>query len=886
MELKNYQEDVLQDLKNYIDNILKTKNPSKAYTKLWNDKQVRVGYDGMPTYKDNIPGVPSVCLKVPTGGGKTLIACASLKVILDRMSANKKKVVVWLVPWDTILSQTYNALSNPNHFYRQRLNRDFSSKVEIYSKKQALSGQNFNPSTINEQLSVIILSFDSLRSKNKESRKIYEENSNLSQFTDFYSDKDSLVKSVDESALIQVLNQLNPIVVVDESHNATSDLSIEMIKNLNPSFVVELTATPRQESNIISIVSAERLKQANMVKLPVIAYNRPSVERVIVESIDLRNALEKSAKSEQSIDQSAYIRPIVLFQAQPKNDEDNVTFEKIKENLIACGIPSDQIAIKTSNKNEIGNIDLMSPDCKIRYIITVNALKEGWDCPFAYILASLANKTSRVDVEQIVGRILRQPNQREYKNKLLNMSYVLTCSADFNSTLNSILVGLNSAGFSKNDCRVIETKETKSTDTESQNGTIFDHLEEDQKTADTDASNFNIDSVTAEIKSSLKEQDNQDNNLTKGPANDLIDNALKQGNDYQEQIDEYIKEDNSGVAQELSDKMNKYKICSCYIDDIESLKLPQFCHKVEGTLFDDMSSAVPITREDLTDGFSLSSIAVPRDLSTSADNVFKIDVETNSEGSVAKQFILKKNESEEFKSILQMIPEKTRIKACKEKLVYDLNSKFNCISYQDLVSYINRIVDSITKEDELVDLQNNIMSVELKIKIFIENEIDNYRYKKFKDDLNIGKIFLAPTYQFPKFIYPSTSISQFPKTMYSEEEDSLTDVEIDFVTKVSGLDNVLCWHRNIEKKDFCLNGYLNHYPDFIVVTKTKKVILVETKGEHLANDDSKMKLELGTLWSNHAGPNTYKYFMVFMRNPMSEEFSYQVDKVIDVIKNL
>lgn len=66
----------------------------------------------------------------------------------------------------------------------------------------------------------------------------------------------------------------------------------------------------------------------------------------------------------------------------------------------------------------------MSRACEVRYIITVNALKEGWDCPFAYILATLANKTSRVDVEQILGRILRQPYTTQHQNPLLNLSYV------------------------------------------------------------------------------------------------------------------------------------------------------------------------------------------------------------------------------------------------------------------------------------------------------------------------------------------------------------------------------------------------------------------------------------------------------------------------------
>ncbi len=76
------------------------------------------------------------------------------------------------------------------------------------------------------------------------------------------------------------------------------------------------------------------------------------------------------------------------------------------------GIPEKEIAIKTGDKDELKNVDLLSPDCPIRYIITVNALKEGWDCPFAYVLATVANRTSTVDVEQIWGVCFGCPTRR------------------------------------------------------------------------------------------------------------------------------------------------------------------------------------------------------------------------------------------------------------------------------------------------------------------------------------------------------------------------------------------------------------------------------------------------------------------------------------------
>ena len=302
------------------------------------------------------------------------------------------------------------------------------------------TGQGLTPSSVQENLSIFVLTYDALRIKKKEGRKVYQENGNLAQFVPYYADRDALIPDVDETALIQVLNQLSPVVIVDESHNAQSDLSVEMLRNLNPSFVLDLTATPKKNSNIISIVDARELKKENMVKLPVIIYNRRTKDDVLIDAIQLRGQLETQAKVEMQ-NNGTYIRPIVLFQAQPRGKENAATFEKLKAELVEMGIPKEQIAIKTSEINELRGIQLLAQDCPIRYIITVNALKEGWDCSFAYILATLANRTSQVDVEQIVGRVLRLPYARRHGQPLLNMAYVLTSSVDFRATVENVVKG-------------------------------------------------------------------------------------------------------------------------------------------------------------------------------------------------------------------------------------------------------------------------------------------------------------------------------------------------------------------------------------------------------------------------------------------------------------
>ncbi|MBR1729258.1 MAG: DEAD/DEAH box helicase family protein, partial [Selenomonadaceae bacterium] len=393
MILKDYQQKVLEDLEKFLELFKINQSASRAYEKLWKDHgNIEIGRVKstnekflLPPYQDFFDGKPSVCLKVPTGGGKTFIACNSLKIIFDELSINKNRVVVWLVPSETILNQTLKALNDPTHPYRKQINEDFFSDVAIYTKEQLLNGQNFTPSIVEDQLSIMVLSYDSFRGRSNDFLRSKQSNANLSAFN--VGKIENPIEGVDNDSLIQTINRLKPVIIVDESHHAKSPLSIKMLKNFNPRFVLELTATPHKDSNLISFVTASTLKDSNMVKLPVIIFKTSSVERVIEDAIYYRNQLEKLAIEERQRG-GRYIRPIVLFQAQPKNSEEQITFKNLRERLEKnFSIPTDQIAVRTAEIDELKNKNLLSEECPIRYIITINALHEGWDCPFAYILA-------------------------------------------------------------------------------------------------------------------------------------------------------------------------------------------------------------------------------------------------------------------------------------------------------------------------------------------------------------------------------------------------------------------------------------------------------------------------------------------------------------------
>ena len=585
MELKTYQKDVLKKISRYMKCLNTSTDIFSAWKKYWDEQDISIGLGGVPVYNDTIAGVPHVCAKVPTGGGKTYLGCAALKRIFDEMPTSKYKVVVWLVPSESILNQTIKNLSDISHPYRQKLEHDFAGRVGIYTKEMLLNGQNFTPDTVREMLTVCILSYGSLRinNLNKDIRKVYQENGNLLRFAEYFKDKSVLLADTPDTALIQVLRSLSPVTIIDESHNAESELSIEMINNINPSFILDLTATPKNNSNIVSYVDARELKKENMVKLPVIIYNRTSRQSVIQDAIQLRGCIEKQAIEAEKAG-GEYIRPIVLFQAQPNISDESETFDKVKKMLIDIGIPENEIAIKTSEIDELKKIDLLSEDCDIRYIITVNALKEGWDCPFAYVLASLANKTSKVDVEQIVGRILRQPYAKKHKAPLLNSSFVLTCSADFHSTLENIVRGLNNAGFSKKDFRMGTLKLIGYEDTKSveQQETKFEQKElfcvQEENTVWGESDSFE-DISTDEIKNNIGEtKDDPEKSVA-----DMIKTAEEQSEEYNSSIADTDLSD--FVGGELGEMLNQNGIQEQYREQIDNIKIPQFYLQTTPDLF-------------------------------------------------------------------------------------------------------------------------------------------------------------------------------------------------------------------------------------------------------------------------------------------------------------
>lgn len=871
MELKSYQKQALRDLTRYLALMNETGNMAEAYRRFWLEKNVLVG-GGVRAYQNILPGVPHLCFKVPTGGGKTYLACASLRSVFDALPPTKAQAVVWLVPSDAILEQTVKNLKNPRHPYRMKLEVDFGGRVQVYTKEELSVGQQFSPAGVVEQLSVMVLSYDSFRTSKKEGRKAYQENGYLMNFAQEMPAPEALLEDVPDTALIQAIRKLNPVVVVDESHHAGSELSVEMLRNFNPSFVLDLTATPRKESNIISFVEAAQLKRENMVKLPVIVYNRDKIEEVVADAIDLRNALEKQAVEERA-QSGCYIRPIVLFQAQPKGKEDSTTFERLKDKLIGYGIPKDEIAIKTADINELRNVELLAEDCPIRYIITVNALKEGWDCPFAYVLASLANKTSQVDVEQILGRVLRQPHTRQHAHKGLNRSYVLTCSSDFNATLDGIVRGLNSAGFNARDYRVGSLAAPAPVEPmapiQGTQLTMDEPQQEDIPVID-----------DARVREILEQRQSTQFPDESTPAFEMLSEAEEAGDAYDEAMAQLQTQPGGELPLEVREKMDAFVVMPEFAEEVQGLMLPQFFLKIpESVFFSD--GLVPLDKAALAAGFSLKGKPYDIDFTAADDEIAQVDV-ADAEGSTPRALKMSGADQRYFKAYFNSLPQEKRVKQCKDIIHHQLN-KLDGVDSKELQAYIDLIVGQMDK-DQLAALEKSPLGFAGKIRAKIDALMEEHCREQFDLWLQTERIVCKPSFRLPIYITPVEYIGSIGKSLY-QAEAGMDSLERELVMNVTALPNVRWWHRIMERHDFYINGFINHYPDIMLRAESGRIILAETKGVHLKNDDSRAKVALGAAWAKTAG-SQYRYFMVFRDGEEPLEGAVTMSRFLEILKEL
>ncbi len=853
MEMKQYQKEVLKEVGRFARTYALTRDAATAYGVFMNAIGLTPGKDGVERYRDDLGGVPKVCVKVPTGGGKTLIGASAIDVLSDALPSHDE-VVVWLVPRREILVQTLRNFRNPEHFLHMRLDRDFAGLVEVLDKEDGLRGRSFSAATVGNQLTLFVLSYDSF--KNKDGRRAYAENSSLAGLTAYQQDVGTAVEveGADDTALISALAGTNPIVIVDESHHAGSKLSLDMLRNLNPRFVLELTATPAKGANVIAQATARQLKAEEMVKLPVVVYRRPDKRSTVADAVMLQRRLEAIAEQDEGRT-GRYIRPIVLFQAERRGAEGAETYARLKEKLVEGGIPGEQIAVRTGDVDEIGGTDLMSRDCPIRFIITVEALAEGWDCPFAYVLATVANKSSQVSVEQIVGRVLRQPYAARAGARSLNIAYVLTVSADFDATLTQVVDGLNGVGFSRED---VETAGTAPVPAPQQGQMELPAPEapgSEGEDGDTDAGDdLDLDGLDLHVP----------DGGSSGTDDATVDDIIDASGEIEGRFEEETGSDGAGtLLGGLGGGSNVYRMREATADSARGLAVPQFMIRVDGGLFTDDEIWKPLDREDLLADFKLSKYGIDR-VSINPATFYEareVDLAADSDGYRIRR--LEEDIRKNMSMLFSNMTDEGKSDSLKSVVLEAMSGQFkSTYGTAQLAQYIGRIVDDM--ELPVVEAcYESVGSVARAVMGAVRGLADDFCEERFGTLLSRGDVRISPVYRFPESFVQASPMTSYDKGLYEAEDGRVDGLERKMMDLLANNRRVRWWHRVVERKagEFSINGFINHYPDFLALTYDGTFMVIETKGEHLG-DDARRKLRLGTRWADMAGVG-FRYFMVF-----------------------
>ncbi|MGB6177629.1 MAG: DEAD/DEAH box helicase family protein, partial [Methylocella sp.] len=351
----------------------------QAYLELARAVGARPAFDGVdkPGVREPRPyrplkgleTVPYVCLRLPTGGGKTLLSAHTVKIAADAYLERDFPFVLWLVPTNTIRTQTLETLKKPDHPNYEALRAAFGGRVRVFDIADFIQ---ITPADLQTRACVFVATMQTLRVDKTEGRKVYAHNENLEPHFSTVPASTAGLERIEEGeskgqikfSFRNLLALHRPLVVVDEAHNNTSTLSYEVLQRVNAACVVEFTATPANDSNVLHNVSATELKAEEMIKLPIRLTEHRSWEDAVRDSILERKRLQDIAAAD-----SDYIRPIILFQAEEKGRE--VTKEVLLKHLVEQeNIPREKIAVVTGDQKGLDGINLFARDCAVDFVIT------------------------------------------------------------------------------------------------------------------------------------------------------------------------------------------------------------------------------------------------------------------------------------------------------------------------------------------------------------------------------------------------------------------------------------------------------------------------------------------------------------------------------------
>ena len=497
MQIKNYQQKALDQLHIWFDELKKAHLQSGKTIKVLTDQNLKLpkeiknypllawnnlkekklvpailenGNKKIPEYisRTGTSGepIPHVCLKVPTGGGKTLLGVTAFECMKQDTG-----FILWIVPTKAIYEQTLKAFKTREHPYRQILENISSGKIKLLQKDERFTKQD----TENHLCLMMLMLPSANRQKNRDFLKIFRDSSGYKSFfpeeDDWTANQELSKKHPDleknnsgdwvKHSLINVLKLIRPTVILDEAHKAygTNNESnkefVKSVNRLNPRFVLELSATPKLGiSNILINISGTELKAEEMIKLPVEihSFTNSDWKYTLAETQKRLNELEKKAEKLHT-KENRYIRPMAVIRVEQTGKaqigKGRIHAEDAKKYLIKhLSVLENQIKIQSSEEKGLAGENLMSEASQVRWVITKDALKEGWDCSFAYILALLDNTRANTAITQMMGRVMRQPQaHRVMGNDSLNRCYIYCFNKDVGEAVQKVKESLEREGL-------------------------------------------------------------------------------------------------------------------------------------------------------------------------------------------------------------------------------------------------------------------------------------------------------------------------------------------------------------------------------------------------------------------------------------------------------
>ncbi|MBZ0270924.1 DEAD/DEAH box helicase family protein [bacterium] len=852
LTLKDYQQLALDALNAYFEECVSTRDADTAYYSMTR-KTIGRGISYNPVKE--LPGLPYVCIRIPTGGGKTLVASHAVGLASRNLLHTSSALVLWLVPSNPIREQTLKNLKDRKHPYRKAL-ESVTKGANVLDVEQAL---NVKPADLDTGVTVIVSTMQAFKVEDTVGRRVYKNNGDLMDH--FSGLPEAVLAGLDRGeagnlyhSLANVLRLRRPIVIVDEAHNARTPLTFETLARFNPSCILEFTATPdleRNPSNVLYTASAAELKAEAMIKMPIRLETRPDWRELLADAIACRVRLEKLAALERQ-ESGEFIRPILLIQAQPQSKtRDTVSVDVVLDALEKdFRIPRSQIAVSTGEKEELESVeDIEAHDCPIRFIVTVQKLREGWDCPFAYVLCSVAEMKSTTYVEQILGRIMRLPKADWKKRVDLNMSYAFVASRHFYDVANSLTDALVQNGFDRQEARELIVK---APDYGRQDELPFDGHGPAMGTATVELPELpSVKRFSPEVQKKVSIDTKKKTLTINGPLT----------RDEQEEVKAAFKTDAGQNAVEKAVRVYN-----------------GFPETVRGTPSErQIEFAVPelaIRQYDMFEKFeethlldhpwSLSNcdaLLSENDYSAVRTGTEQGTIDITEKGTVGYEFL------GTLQNQMALYESGQGWKLAD--LVYWLDRAFphQDISPQETGVFLTRLVQAMV-DQRSIPLET-LVHDKFRFRRAVEKKINELRHEAKNEAY---QLFLDPHFETPLVVttdlcfrfdprqYPANRTYRgnyrFKKHYYPDVEDFTTKEEFECGQFIDALDAVDFWVRNVSRGRFAFSLQTSSdrfYPDFVAKLKDGRTLVVEYKGEHLwSNDDSKEKRNIGELWANRS----------------------------------